>query len=195
MVFIAPGQAEQILVNLAVNARDAMPTGGSLTIHTKNVEPEEVLQHNERLKPAKQYLVLSIEDTGIGMSDQVKQRIFEPFFTTKPAGKGTGLGLSMCYGVVQQSGGAIRVESQEARGTVFHLYLPCTEEQVALQESLVMVSLKRGGETILLVEDEPLVREMTAEILKTQGYRLLVAQSTQDALRIAETPEIGRAHV
>lgn len=185
VVRIDPGQAEQILVNLAINARDAMPLGGNLTIRTQNRGEEEIEMPPPHLLKAKSYFVLSVEDTGVGMSEAVQSRIFEPFFTTKPAGKGTGLGLSMCYGVVQQAGGTIRVESEEGRGTAFHLYLPCSEEKAPLLTTVPYVASKRGGETILLVEDEALVRQMTAEVLQAHGYRLLVASSAEEALQIA----------
>ena len=182
-----PGQIEQVIMNLAVNARDAMPIGGKLTIETANVELDDAYANNHiAVKPGR-YVMLSISDTGVGMTPEVKERVFEPFFTTKERGKGTGLGLSTVYGIVKQSGGNIWVYSEPSKGTTFKIYLPQVEEPLEeLKEKVVGEELPRGSETILLVEDEEVVRKLAARILRRQGYTVLEALGAEDALRTCE---------
>jgi len=166
-----PNQMVQVIVNLAVNARDAMPKGGALTIQTANVVFEEDASMDATDIAAGDYVMLSVTDTGIGMTPETRSRIFEPFFTTKEAGKGTGLGLSTVYGIVKQSGGSIEVYSEPDHGTTIKIYLPrveATAEKVPLPTK--QSSSKRGSERILLVEDDPLVRGLTIDVLKAQGY-------------------------
>jgi two-component system, cell cycle sensor histidine kinase and response regulator CckA len=182
-----PGQIEQILMNLAVNARDAMPKGGKLTIETSNVEIDstDALTRPE-IKPGS-YVVLAVSDTGGGMSPATRDRVFEPFFTTKEKGKGTGFGLSTVFGIVQQSGGSVFVESALGKGTTFTVYLPRAD--LAAGPSAVAVPenpTQRGTETILLVEDEEPVRAVVRTILQRQGYAVLAAESGGDALLICE---------
>jgi signal transduction histidine kinase/CheY-like chemotaxis protein len=180
-----PTQVEQILMNLAVNARDAMPHGGTLTIETKNRElDEQRTRELVTLRPGS-YVLLEVSDTGEGMSEETRARIFEPFFTTKEQGKGTGLGLSTVYGIVQQSGGHIAVASEPAGGTRFTIYLPRADE-LADPVSVVAPRARRAGgsETILLVEDEDLVRNFAREVLSGLGYHVLAAADGFEALRI-----------
>ena len=170
-----PGQIEQVLLNLVVNARDAMPDGGTLTIRTANVTLDESYARRHLVTPG-DYVMVSVSDTGVGMTDEVKQHIFEPFFTTKEQGKGTGLGLATCFGIIQQSNGHIHSESQLDKGTQFKIYLPRVwgvEDSVSSREA--PVSLPQGTETILLAEDEPSLRQLMARVLRTQGYTVLEA--------------------
>jgi PAS domain S-box-containing protein len=183
-----PGQIEQMILNLAVNARDAMPQGGTLGIQTANVIFAEPKAFSSGHLPAGAYALLSISDNGCGMTDEVQAHLFEPFFTTKETGKGTGLGLSNVYGVVKQTGGDITVTSAVGRGTTFHVYLPRFEARVEEDEpTQVTPAAGRGGnETVLLVEDEELVRMMLVEVLKAAGYSVLDARHGEDALNVAE---------
>ena len=182
-VKVDPGQMEQVLLNMAVNAKDAMSGGGKLVVRTFNVTSDSIPRG--RAVDAAQ-VVLSVGDTGTGMDEKTKARIFEPFYTTKGAGKGTGLGLSTCYGIVSQSGGHIEVESEPGQGTTFQIFLPRVDEK---GEALPLRDdsgyLPAGNEAILLVEDEPLVREVASRVLKTQGYSVLAAANGPEALRIA----------
>jgi len=182
-----PNQVEQIILNLAVNARDAMPGGGKITIETANAELDstDVKRHMD-VQPGL-YVMLAVRDNGCGISQEVQQRIFEPFFTTKEQGKGTGLGLSTVYGIVKQSDGHIWVDSEVGRGTTFKIYLPCVEEALTNSESKAKSGeLLYGKETILLVEDDELVRQMASDILKTVGYTILEAQHGGEALSICK---------
>jgi two-component system, cell cycle sensor histidine kinase and response regulator CckA len=187
-----PGQLEQVILNLAVNARDAMPHGGQLVIETKN---EEICSAHPRLHNgvlAGKYVLLIVRDTGIGMDAETQAHMFEPFFTTKEPGKGTGLGLSIVYGVVKQTGGWTHVESKPNHGTTFEIYLPSVEEAATASTSTVAQkssAIPRGNETILLVEDEEGIRELASEFLCAQGYTVLHAMDGNDALRIAEGHE------
>ena len=181
-----PGQLEQVILNLAVNARDAMPSGGRLILETANTTLDEhYAQHHQEVKPG-DYVVLAVTDTGSGMTDEVKSRLFEPFFTTKPQGKGTGLGLATCYGVVKQSGGHISVYSELDRGTTFKVYLPRVNEAVTATPAAPSAATSRGGnETILLVEDDPAVRGLNARLLRAKGYSVIEAGNGEEALRVA----------
>ncbi|MET0388219.1 MAG: ATP-binding protein [Polyangiales bacterium] len=176
-----PGQIEQVLMNLAVNARDAMPSGGTLRIVTANVELPEAQVAPLGLA-AGPYVSLQVQDTGTGMSDEVRERIFEPFFTTKDKGKGTGLGLSTVYGIVKQSGGHIVVDSQIGRGTTFTVFLPRHGGTFELAPSGVQSGLPRGNETVLLVEDDANVRHVASGILRRNGYAVLEANDVPAAL-------------
>lgn len=183
-----PSQMMQVLVNLAVNARDAMPHGGKLTIETQNVVLGEaqVARHPEA--KAGEYVLLRVNDTGMGMSEEVKAHLFEPFYTTKERGKGTGLGLAMCYGIVKQSGGYISFVSEPGRGTAFQVYLPRAIERPEKQRhDTHPVRLPVGNETLLVVEDNALVRSTTVELLKAQGYAVLEAAGGADAIRLVES--------
>src|SRR6266436_848840 len=181
-----PGQIEQVIMNLAVNARDAMPHGGKLTIETANVALDENFARTHTPLTAGDYIMLAISDTGVGMDNETQSRIFEPFFTTKGA-KGTGLGLSTVYGIVKQSGGFIFVDSQLQRGTAFRAYFPRVdgrEDAAAAQDSLGLPRADRGQETILLVEDENNLRRLARQYLETQGYKILEAEDGAAALQI-----------
>jgi PAS domain S-box-containing protein len=185
MVRADRGQIEQVLMNLIVNARNAMPHGGEIAIETANVELDEIYgRTHPRLVPGP-YVMLSVSDTGFGMDRNIIARIFEPFFTTKPQGKGTGLGLSMVYGVVRQSGGQIFAYSEPNKGSTFKIYLPQVRAEATAIQSVAPVHFARGSETILLVEDETDLRELTAELLASEGYKVLTAENGQIAIEIA----------
>ena len=183
-----PGQIDQVIMNLAVNARDAMPQGGKLTIETSNATLDENFARTHTPLTAGNYIMLAISDTGVGMDNDTQSRIFEPFFTTKGA-KGTGLGLSTVYGIVKQSGGFIFVDSQPQRGTAFRAYFPRVdgrEDAAAAQDSLSLSRADHGQETILLVEDETNLRRLARQYLETQGYKILEAEDGAAALQIVD---------
>jgi len=183
-----PMQIEQILMNLAVNARDAMPQGGRCTVETSNVWLDEEYVINKKAAiPTGRYAVLSITDTGSGISADHLPHIFEPFYTTKPSGKGTGLGLATVYGIVKQNHGFVWAYSELGMGTVFKIYLPCVQDRAASTEvpDPVAEGMSRGTETVLLVEDEDSLRRATAEFLSLRGYSVLEAKDGQDALSVA----------
>jgi PAS domain S-box-containing protein len=180
-----PGQMEQVVMNLAVNARDAMPKGGRLVIETENIDLDDVYVWQHRDVVPGKYVLLSVTDNGCGMSPEVQSHIFEPFFTTKDYGKGTGLGLSTVYGIVNQSGGYVWVYSEMGQGTTFKIYLPLVSAEEEISEQSIPVEVKNGTETVLLVEDESGVRELVKRILQERGYTVLEARLGEDALRIA----------
>jgi signal transduction histidine kinase/CheY-like chemotaxis protein len=190
-----PGQVEQVLMNLAVNARDAMPDGGRLTIRTTNAVVGEAEAAKRSAMAAGTYAVITVTDTGHGMDEETKTHIFEPFFTTKETGQGTGLGLATVYGIVKQSGGFIWVESVPGAGTVFEIYLPAAGgEPVEGSSGPVKAAVRKGSETILVVEDEAAVRELGCEFLRSAGYKVLEASDGQEALEIAARVS-GEIHV
>jgi two-component system cell cycle sensor histidine kinase/response regulator CckA len=183
-----PGQIEQVLMNLAVNARDAMPFGGQLIIETRSALLDQAPERRVAQGGAGRYVVLTVSDTGIGMESQIQTKIFEPFFTTKPAGSGTGLGLAICDEIIQQHGGWISVQSEPGEGATFSIYLPQVVDQCAVPMRAAIeegVDLPRGSETILVVEDDPSVRTFAARLLRRQGYTVLTASDGAEALRIA----------
>jgi PAS domain S-box-containing protein len=182
-----PGQIEQVILNLIVNARDAMPDGGKLWIETRNVELESGMANDQASINPGSYVMLSVRDTGVGIGVETLPHIFEPFYTTKESSRGTGLGLSTVYGIVKQSGGQISVASELGKGTTFKVYLPRVEEVVQgpRKAEWVEPAAGGGGETILLVEDEPAVRELARTVLSEQGYTVIEAQNSEDAVRLA----------
>jgi two-component system cell cycle sensor histidine kinase/response regulator CckA len=186
-----PGQLEQVIMNLAVNARDAMPDGGRLTIATGELELDSSAAREHSEAAPGRYVMLQVSDTGTGMDQATRTRLFEPFFTTKEQGKGTGLGLSTVYGIVKQSGGHIWVQSEIGRGSTFKICLPVAEEEVSIAEAPALAEVEaepvRGAETILLVEDARRVREVVREILEMNGYAILEARNGSEALEIATT--------
>jgi len=182
-----PGQIEQVILNLAVNARDAMPSGGKLTIETANVELDETYARRHVAVTPGRYVMLAVSDTGVGMTPEVRDRVFEPFFTTKEKGKGTGLGLSTVYGIVKQSEGNIWIYSEPGHGTIFKIYLPQAEGLLEeVKEKVVGEELPRGSETVLVVEDEQEVRKLAVRILRGQGYKVLEASNGTDTLTICK---------
>ncbi len=190
-VLIDPGQLEQILVNLAVNARDAMPEGGVLKIDTANIEIDDTYAHGRpELRPGP-HVRLRVSDSGTGMPREVVERAFDPFFTTKAPGQGTGLGLATVYGIVQQAGGRARIYSEAGVGTTFTALLPTTDRTPIREAPAIDPTELRGEETVLLVEDEDALREVTRRILISAGYRVLSAASGDEALAVA-TEQRGR---
>ena len=195
LVTADPGQIEQVLMNLAVNARDAMPGGGTLTVRTANVEMTQGSGARHGSMTPGSYVLLAVSDTGIGMDEEIRTHIFEPFFTTKEVGKGTGLGLATVYGIVKQSGGFIWVESALGKGTTFEIYLPLASGPASKAEAEhKQAALQRGSETILVVEDEAGVRELAGEFLRAHGYAVLEAKDGIEALEIAARHE-GTIHM
>jgi PAS domain S-box-containing protein len=181
-----PSHVEQVVMNLVVNARDAMPTGGKVTISTANVVLDESHVATQPLAKPGPHVVLTVTDTGIGMDHATQVRIFEPFFTTKEQSKGTGLGLSTVFGIVQQSGGHIWVHSELGQGTTFKIYLPVVEAELDVSRPAATIQTLRGNETILLVEDEQQVRDIALGILRRHGYLVIAAQHASEALLMCE---------
>ena len=184
-----PGQLEQILMNLVVNARDAMPTGGKLVIQTANVELDDVSGTQSTELFVGPQVMLSVSDSGAGMTEDVRKRVFEPFFTTKKEERGTGLGLSIVHGIVKQSGGEIRVESVPGQGTTFRVYLPVTKDDDSLERPMFPSTALRGDETILVVEDERSVRSLVHRMLTNAGYRVISAANGGEAILECERHE------
>jgi PAS domain S-box-containing protein len=187
-VLVDPGQMEQVIMNLVVNARDAMPSGGTLTIETSEVVFDDQDASEHVGAKAGPHILLSVNDTGSGMDKETQARLFEPFFTTKEPGKGTGLGLSTVFGIVRQSGGTIQVFSEPQKGTSFKIYLPTTDGAAAVVQVSPPPSVRvlQGSETILLVEDDEAVRVLARTILRKYGYNVLDAQGGGDALLLCE---------
>lgn len=186
-VKIDQSQMEQILVNLVVNARDAMPDGGHLTLETADVTLDEEYCEKHAYMKAGDYVMLSVLDDGVGIEEEALDQIFEPFFTTKERGKGTGLGLATIYGIVKQNEGTIEVQSEIGKGTVFKVYLPrVADEPEDEKESVLREIVPTGTATILVVEDERLVREVAVRLLRRQGYRVFQASSGPEALAFME---------
>ena len=190
-----PGQVEQILMNLVANARDAMPQGGELRIETKNEEVDEQnVSQGVAVQPGS-YVVLSVRDTGVGMNEEVQKRIFEPFFTTKELGKGTGLGLSTVYGIVKQSDGYIFANSEVGKGTTFRVYFRRIDDAVICEDQAPTVeTFLEGSETILLVEDEDMVRNLVRQVLQDRGYMVLDARGGEKAAEMCDQHE-GEIHI
>ncbi|HEV2694107.1 MAG TPA: ATP-binding protein [Verrucomicrobiae bacterium] len=179
-----PGQLEQVIMNLCVNARDAMPRGGKLSISTANVSIDQESRHRNRTLEVGNYVMLSVSDNGMGMTADTLAHLFEPFFTTKGVGKGTGLGLATCYGIVSQSGGDIRVYSELNSGTTFKIYLPRTDARTEPVAALNMETAPSGSESVLVVEDDPSVRELACVILRNCGYQVQESSNAFEALRV-----------
>ena len=180
-----PSQVEQVLMNLAVNARDAMPEGGKITIATANVEIDQTNAWQHSAAKPGSYVMLTVSDTGIGMDKETQSRIFEPFFSTKDDGKGTGLGLSTVFGIVRQSAATIGIDSEPGRGTSFKIYFPLCDESPAVIQQVEATPLRGGSETILLVEDAAPLRELTRRILEDSGYTVLDSGDPAETIRMA----------
>ena len=182
---VDPAQMEQVLVNLVVNAQDAMPGGGRLIIETANVNLDQSYASEHPGATPGEHVMVSVTDTGVGMEEETRRHIFEPFFTTKEVGKGTGLGLSICYGIATQNGGHISVESAPNEGTTFKIYLPRVEQPVSpLPMRDEMGYLPGGSETVLLVEDEPSVKSVITHVLQELGYTVLEASNGVQAIEV-----------
>ena len=194
-VRVDPGQMEQVLMNLAVNARDAMPEGGRLCIRTsERVFTQPYRAYSATMDPGR-YLLATVSDTGAGMPPDIVKQIFDPFFTTKGVGEGTGLGLSTVYGIVKQSSGYIFVDSEPSRGTAFEIYLPCVDEPVdALKQGATPLQSVEGSETILLVDDDAGIRELVSRAFKDNGYHVLTAPDGMEAMAVAEA-HAGAIHI
>ena len=186
-VRLDPNQAEQVLINLAVNARDAMPRGGRLTIETANVDLDAQYAKQHSYVQAGSYVMLAVSDTGIGMPEDVRAHLFEPFFTTKESGAGTGLGLSMVYGAVKQNGGHIEVSSEPSHGATFKIFLPAIQEPPDTTVDADHASRPVGAETIVLVEDEEHVRTIASMMLRRQGYTVHAFADGPSAIAAVET--------
>jgi signal transduction histidine kinase/CheY-like chemotaxis protein len=183
-----PGEVEQVLMNLALNARDAMPNGGKLTLETSNVQLDSSYAREHQPVEPGPYVMLAVSDTGVGMSAETQAHIFEPFYTTKEPGKGTGLGLSTVYGIVKQSGGYIWVYSETGQGTTFKIYFPRVDQPAQpVSPEKRLAGIQRGTETILLVEDDPQLNQLTSSVLTHCGYKVLTAENPQAGLALCRT--------
>jgi CheY-like chemotaxis protein len=184
-----PGQLDQVLVNLAVNARHAMPRGGKFILETGTAKFDEAFAEQHQTMAAGKYVLLAVSDTGGGMDEATASRIFEPFFTTKEADKGSGLGLATVYGIVKQSAGHILVYSEPGYGTTFKIYLPSADHRIGLgsKPEVETVAPKRQGTTILLVEDDEIMRSLTRQLLQEHGYAVVEADDGKSALEWAES--------
>lgn len=190
-ISVDPGQMMQVILNLAVNSRDAMPYGGTLSIQTENIAPAENSKDDFTMFFSGEYVKLTVSDTGGGMDEETLAHIFEPFYTTKEVGKGTGLGLATVYGIVKQSGGHIRVASKPDRGTTFSIYFPLlSENEAAENQNSPAGDLPSGSETVLLVEDEQMVRQLICRILESSGYKIIEAADGQEALSICRAQNL-----
>jgi signal transduction histidine kinase len=193
-----PGQMEQVLMNLVVNASDAMPDGGRISIETSATDPDAALRHSNAGERSGAFVRLTVSDTGCGMDERTKARICEPFFTTKAKGEGTGLGLATVYGIIREAGGWIDVESQPGRGSTFHVYLPeCLADEVPAMPAIKIETApcaQRRAETVLLVEDEDILRRLLQKIMADSGYRVLAASNGQEAIRLCEE-HAGPIHI
>jgi CheY-like chemotaxis protein len=192
IVEVDPGQLDQIVVNLAANARDAMPRGGRLILETAVFDFDEALAREHPSMSAGRYVMLAITDSGMGMDEATRSRIFEPFFTTKATGKGTGLGLATVYGIVKQSGGHIWVYSEPGRGTTFKIYLPSAEKKLdaGAESQQDALPSRRDGVTILLAEDDGIMRRLARKLLEQHGYKVIEAEDGKAAIDI-----IAASHV
>jgi CheY-like chemotaxis protein len=178
------GQLDQVLMNLATNAKDAMPDGGTLIIETELVEfDSDYVRRHVFAKPGK-YMLISVTDTGNGMDANTKEKIFEPFYTTKDVGKGTGLGLSMVYGIVKQHNGYVNVYSEPGKGTTFKIYLPVIAREADKLVTAVLPPVTGGTETILIAEDAVMVRDLAKNILEEYGYHVIIAENGMDAIEV-----------
>jgi CheY-like chemotaxis protein len=185
-----PSQVDQVVANLAVNARDAMPDGGRLTIETLNVTLDDAYSRAHADARPGDFVMLAVSDNGCGMDAATLDRVFEPFFTTKPEGQGTGLGLATVYGIARQNQGSIEVYSEPGRGTTMRVYLPrCLDAREASRDAAAAALPAQGHETVLLVEDEPMLRELGRELLEELGYHVLSAAGPTEALAIAARKE------
>lgn len=189
-----PGQMEQVVMNLVVNARDAMPRGGILTLETNNVELDQRYISTHVTMTPGQYIALVVSDNGAGMDAATRARIFQPFFTTKGQGKGTGLGLTTVFSIVKQNGGGVEVYSEPGKGTCVKVYLPRIDQPAVVETAAPAAKSAHGSETILLVEDEDLVRNLVRETLRREGYRVLDAPNAPEARRICGTHR-GKIHL
>ncbi|MBD0326492.1 MAG: response regulator, partial [Pyrinomonadaceae bacterium] len=183
-VFADPSQVEQVVMNLAINARDAMPQGGRLIVETQELALDRAYLRNHPLAKPGRYAQISVSDTGAGMDEQTRARIFEPFFTTKAIGQGTGLGLAMVYGIVKQHEGLIEVYSEVGHGTTFKIYLPLIERAVVAEKRQSQAPVRGGAETILVAEDEEPLRDLARSVLEELGYRVMLARNGEEAVDI-----------
>jgi CheY-like chemotaxis protein len=187
-----PGQIEQVILNLLVNAWQAMPGGGELFLETQNVDMDPYAVRPYNLNPGP-YVKISVTDTGLGMDEKTQRRIFEPFFTTKEMGRGTGLGLASAYGIIKNHNGIIDVVSRKGEGSTFTIYLPASKARVHKEDAAAPGEILKGPETVLLVDDEDMIIEVGAEILKALGYKVLTAKGGREAVELyrAKSGEIG----
>jgi two-component system, cell cycle sensor histidine kinase and response regulator CckA len=185
LVKVDQGQLEQVIINLAVNARDAMIGGGTLTIRTANVAQATPVRRGHEVMPPGDYVQIEVRDTGVGIPRENLERIFEPFFSTKEVGSGTGLGLSTVYGIVKQSGGYVLVQSEPQHGTAFHIYLPRAEGVAEKHAPTVAPAALGGTETVLLVEDEDSVRQLVRDTLAAKGYQVVEAENGETGMAAA----------